>query len=479
MRHTFRRPTRLPRDLVALLAVLLAAAPAAAQVDGSPDPTFGDDGVVRSLGFFQEMRLTALAPAQDMLVAAGDRRSVPLPPDPPGQWHTHWWSVDRAGNPAQPACTGASTSTFPVSFAASSRAEVALVDRAGRLLVGGSMAVIGTEGQDRALLSRFDLGQAGCAADSTFSGLGWEVYDDTEPCASTDCSVIDLVEQTPATGAVAATRYVALVRAATGGLGASRLFLLGLEADGDPDPAFGGGDGWVEVDHAGFGLALFGDAALAVDPSGRLFVAVTHSDAADSLDLDVSALRYLPGGAIDGSFGTAGRVAVVGAAPDGADSRASGIEVHADGSLFVGWLSANADAGARVWGRSANGGVTAQLFLGMAGLPHLALQGNRRLLATYDTDAIEPDTFRAARFVLATGGHPGLFLDSTWGTSGIAVHDVDLATGDVPDTVTAIALWHGRPVYGGNIGVNSAFLLRVANRYVFADGFEGGTLASW
>lgn len=463
--------------LVMLAAPLAIVDPASGQVDGSVDLDFGEGGVVIRSELFEQSRLAALAANDELLVAVGRSRSeLPSPPDPPS--HAWWSAVGPAGEETLHACAGESQATFPLSFAHASALETALIDSAGRLVVGGALATIGTESQDRALLARFALTQPGCVIDGSFSGLGWEVFDDVAPCDAADCVVVDLVEQTPATGAVATRRYVALVRAITGGLGASRFFLLGLSESGAPDPTFSG-DGWAEVTHAQFGVALQGETRLAVDPRGRLHVAATYSDPEDALDLDVAVLRLLAHGAIDTSFGDAGFAPVMtGVGADPFDWRAFDVAVQADGTVLV---AIGHESSHRVWARTAGGNAVNLNVGGGVEFTRLAVQGNGRAIAVADVDAIVADTTRAYRLDARAGSPSFLLSDPSWGSggNGIASYDVDLPTGDAPDRVTAALLWHGRLVLGGDLGTGATFLLRAENAYLFADGFEGGTIAAW
>lgn len=465
------------RALALLLSLVAPALPLAAQTDGSVDPDFGGgDGLV-SRATIAPMALAALAGGSERLFAVGSQGFA-------GSTHLHWWAVDRHGvsDPVR-WCEGTTATVLPGSFGVTSQLAAAVVDRAGRLVVGGSMTVAGTEQQDRALLVRFDVAPSGCVPDASFTGNGWEVYDDESFCLSADCEVLDLVELVPASGAVTSTRYVALVRAASGGLGASRHFLLRLTESGAPDTTFSG-DGWAEVDHATFGSPLYPEAALAVDASGRLYVLVTHADAGSSLDLDVSILRYAPNGLLDAGFGTAGRMPVSGGEEvDLEDARARDLVVAPDGSLFASIQPSGfpgTDSG--VWGKKAGSPESALYYLFDAGPGHLALQSDRRLVVARDVDASMPDETLVTRFDL---DFPGALSwaqqDHSWGGTGITGYDVDLGGNDA-DTVTAVTVWQGRPVFGGNASTpnwTGSYLLRARNANLFAEGSEGGKLSVW
>jgi hypothetical protein len=456
------------------LALGLAAgpAPAAPQVDGLLDLDFAGDGVVLDTGLFDELEIRALAADGDLLIAAGRRKSDPPGPPATPQFHAHWWSLTSSGAPSDQACEGASTSTFPFSFADSSHLEAALIDSAGRLVVGGALATVGTESQDRALIARFDLGQSGCVIDTSFSTSGWEIFDDDPPCDTDDCVVVDLVEQTAATGAVAGRRYVALLRAITGGFGASRFFLVGLTESGDPDPTFAD-DGWQEVTHASLGAPLYGETKLAMDPRGRLYVAVTYSDPTDALDLDVGVLRYAAHGALDTSFWGSGFATISEHGSDPIDMRAFDVAAQADGLAFVTF-----GAGEDNWLWAGRSTTASSDYLGALKSGLLGVQGNSRVIIVGDSDAIEPDTSRAVRLDTDQSSPSYLAPDPTWGVDSVATYDIDFDI-DTPHEVTAALLWNGRLVVGGSLGTASTFVLRAENSFVFADGFEAGTMAGW
>lgn len=477
LEHTMTTKSRFPAGLAAtLLAVATALGGgdvASAQADGSLDLDFAGDGIARHFGLFDEYWLTALAADDDLLVAAGRRRSDPPGPPSTPQLHAEWWSLDPSGTAAGRACVGSSASTFPFSFADSSYLEAALIDSAGRLVVGGALAVIGTETQDRALVARFDLSQPGCVADTSFSASGWEIFDDEPPCDVADCIVVDLVEQTAATGAVPNRRYVALVRAITGGLGASRFFLLGLTESGDPDPTFSS-DGWTEITHATFGIALHDGTHLAMDPLGRLYVAVSYSDPDDALDLDVAVMRYLASGQRDHSFRGNGLITVSETGADPIDLRASDIAVQPDGLMLVPYGN-----GQHHWVWVGQSTTATTLFLGPLTNTQFAAQGDGRAILVGDADAFEPDSSRAMRLDTRPSSPTFLAPDPTWGTGAIATYDVDFTGDDAPHEISAALLWNGRLVVGGSLGAGATFVLRAENAYIFADGFEGGTTAAW
>jgi hypothetical protein len=463
------------RGALSLVVLLVAAPPAAllALPDGAVDTAFGGGDGIATWEAFGAVTLADLAASEELLIGVGSYFLASGPPQ------LHWWSVDSAGNhDLDHFCEGESDEIFPISLSTSSRAVTAIVDSLGRLVVGGAMSIVGTETQDRALLARFDLSQEGCVLDAAFSSNGWELFDDKSWCDTEDCDVMDVVELSPATGAVLTPKLVALVRASAGGAGLWRLFLLRLTPAGSPDTTFSG-DGWVEILHSGVGT-FWDETALAVDAMGRLYVAVTHSDEDSPFDLDVSLLRYQPNGTLDSGFGTGGMVPVSdGGAGDPIDARAHRLTLGPDGSIFLSLSEPGATLPSRIYTRRASDGFVSGLG-GNVAPSELAFQGNGRLLFARDRDENVPDNFRGQRYRYEPGNWAA--ADTTFGAgTSFADYDVDLGGGDA-EQVRAAILWHGRPVFGGTasaIGTTASFLLRVQNDYIFADGFEGRTVALW
>ncbi len=460
------------RVLAGWTAVLLTAACLAAD-DGDVDTSFGVDGLV-TYGAFGAVRLNDVTSSEALLIAVGGYNFAS------GDPHLHWWSVDDDGDrDLDHFCEGETHDLLPLSFGVSSEARVGVVDRQDRLLVGGWLSLLGSESQKRPIVARFDLGTTGCVLDTAFTSNGWELYDDESFCATASCEVLALAEVAEETGAVASPRLVALVRAASGGLGASRLFLLRLTASGSPDGAFGSG-GWVEVRHPhATDPVLFPEAALAVDPRGRLYVVFTHSDPQDTLDLDVSVMRYSAGGVRDTSFGDAGLIEVTNnpPGPDAWDSRAHEIEVTAESRLVVTLRAVGAtEARSYSFVYDTSSGTILRLWnWGDSPPPTAVAQGNGRLIEAGRNPFY--DHFYAARYLTSAPQTP----DISFGGDGFAIYELDPPDWG-PPTVVKVHLWHGRIVYGGTRAApafTESFLLRATNTHVFADGFEGGTVATW
>lgn len=474
-RRDFASPARNSRRLCALILASRLAAPLPASADGELDPTFGGgDGLVtrQAAG---PLAIGALAVSDSRIFVVG--RYSPVGGSP----HLHWWAADPAGAiDSVHGCEGSTDVVLGATGFATSRGDAALVDAAGRLVVGGRAARSATPTQDRALIARFDPSLPGCALDTSFGTDGWEMLDDESFCSTFDCAVLDLVELRPSTGSgLPEPRLVALVRAASGGLGASRLFLLALLDSGAPDPLFGTA-GWVEIDHAELGSTLFPEADLAADGRGNLYVLVTHSDPAEALDLDVSLISWDSEGSLRQlTFGRA-TIAVAGFGADGFDSRAGRLAVAADSSLFATFTSPGYISPSQLFARRAlDVQQSVTNFTGAADAVPIAWQTDRRLVATWDSTLAGPDGFNAWR--IRFDATNWFSLDPDFGAAGVATYDLDLG-GDDAESVRDLVVWNGRPVYAGEISMPAgpgAFLARTVNLHVFSDSFESGTPAVW
>src|SRR5687767_15430873 len=103
-------------------------------------------------------------------------------------------------------------------------------------------------------------------------------------------------------------------------------------APGDLDPSFGGGAGWVrtlEVRDASNNYLPEGAEDVAVQPDGRAVVTGSVIDGRSNRYF--GALRYLPDGSLDGSFGSGGLVA----ADLGSFEDARAVALQRDGKVVV------------------------------------------------------------------------------------------------------------------------------------------------
>jgi len=266
------------------------------------------------------------------------------------------------------------------------------------------------------------------------------------------------------------------VRAVAGGFGASRLYLVRLTASGAYDPAFGV-NGWREIAHAELGDTKFLTTGFAVDAHGRAHVLVTHSDPAELLDLDVTLLRYEADGDLDTSFGTGGLWPVSDGGPaDSVDATAHRVALAADGSIFATFLEPGTDYPCQLFGLRASDGLLVYRGSTATEAAEIVVQGNGRLIWARDADPA--DGFVATRYRVD---------DDVWllgdGSPWVTVDfDVDQG-GDDEEELVAVALWHGRPVFGGTasgpVGSTESFVLRAENAFIFADGFASANAALW
>lgn len=77
------------------------------------------------------------------------------------------------------------------------------------------------------------------------------------------------------------------------------------EADGDPDPTFGGGDGIINHTVTGY---YSRSKSIALRTDGRILLAGDSQDDLDPSNHDITLMQLLPGGALDGGFGSGGQV---------------------------------------------------------------------------------------------------------------------------------------------------------------------------
>jgi len=448
----------------------LFALPLAAQVDGTLDTGFGDAGAATwelILGFTApQTRVEALAPSDQELFALGRRGG--------SEQHLAFAGYDADGQAVEDHdCHSSTGSVFP--FGVESEALDGVVTEAGDLLVGGSLTVLGTESTRRALVARFDLAQAGCELDPAFAANGWRLFDVVAPCNTTSCQVIALAQIRPATGAVAATRTILLIRSVVS-LVQSRFFLYAVDDDGELDTGFDG-NGLREITLAGSdGFSVFG--RLALDARGRIyFLASAYDASAPGLDRDLFLFRYLANGAVDTTFSGDGVHPV--ALDDAVDEVPDDLTVASDGTVLASFFPAG--GGATTIYALQSSGASYLVLPDNLRAPRLASQGDGAFVATSDfTEASGGDGFRGQRRRFA-----GLnaVLDTTFSGDGLVTHDYDYAPGQhEADRPTELVLWSGRPVVAGTAESSASevsYLMRLENHYIFADGFEQSTAALW
>jgi hypothetical protein len=237
------RPSQVPCALL-WLVLLTAAAPLAAVPDGALDDDFAGDGV---LGFYFADLARAAATLPDQSIAiVGDLETAIEP-------RVDWMKVTTFATTADCGAGVFSLTTF--------EGRVALVDRAGGLVIGGVATFSGAPSQQVALVARF--GPSDCSSFSSgWSGAGWEVLDTESFCDTENCLLVDLVEswgESPRLYALLESRVNSLV---------SRFFVVAFAANGNLDTSFGA-DGYAEVTLPDLGQLAAGGAYLDILPSGN------------------------------------------------------------------------------------------------------------------------------------------------------------------------------------------------------------------
>lgn len=445
-------PNRCWPVAVLLAASLIPASPLSAG-DGDLDPTWGGDGI--SAAFANSVpRASAVAEDQRLYFTG----NTTLPDDS----EFEWWRDNNSGGGQWNGCGAEVTllDNFDI--------LETLFDSSDRLLFAGTMTVFGSETVDRAFVARFTSGES-CSLDDTFSGAGWEYFDDAPYCDTEDCRLIDIEESRDAT-----TRYVALLESVQGSF-VSKYYLVGLTASGNLDPNFGSG---------GFALATApdlapmsgDDAELAVDAANRPYVLFSFYDPDVSGDLDVGLDRFQSDGDPDTTFGTGGFMMI-----DSADFEvtfARALAIGSDGRIGYGLFNgSDNDSKVRVFKpsfESSVGDVLTHLEIGA-----LAFDGLGRLLVA--SDPTNGDGMEITRWtpVFSTGF---LLQDEAFGVLGVRFVDIDGGGANI-ETAIDLETPGGRPMIlveaDQSAGAKQAFLVRLQNDLVFADGFEWGSTKFW
>jgi uncharacterized delta-60 repeat protein len=359
--------------------------------DGSLDPTFGGDGrldlTVPNASF--AAGAITLDSAGRLLVAGG--ASVMTAGTPSGGFAVVRLLDDGALD------TSFASAGLAVS-ASGGTAQSVVIDPAGRILLTGAWAT-GTEAGTEAAVSRLlpdgsvdttfgggdgfatvglgprnDYGRAaavdaagnivvtGNSDDPRYSGGGFFAVFRLDPAGTPDASFGTggawmsptawsegrAVAAVPGGGVVVAGH----TRPAPGD-GGYQFALLGFDAAGRLDPAFGAGG---EVTTNFLGYASNDASAMVVQPDGKVIVGGTT----DLNDDDWSAFtlaRYTPGGTLDPTFGTGGRAAAV---PGLRGSTLSALALQADGRIV---------AAGSAWDARAQGGKGMTTFAVVRYLP--------------------------------------------------------------------------------------------------------------
>lgn len=445
-----------------------ALAPAAA-AEGDLDVGFAGDGstfweIVN--GFFvSDVATKAVVPGDQELFLVATRTST--------EDHLAFRAYGSDGETIDElSCQETTGQVFP--FGVSSRGLAAGLSDSGQLLVAGAIAFQGSAATERPFIARFDRAAGGCALDTDFSSSGYAFFDDFSFCDTESCSVLGLAQIRRPTLAVTATRIILLVRSEVSGP-KGRLFLVGLTADGAVDNGFDG-NGVLEILAAGTD-GFFGEAHLALDARGRIYVLATPFKEGGVTDTDLFLFRYLPAGGLDNGFSGDGVLPLVEA--NSSDSTADDLTVASDGTVLV---SGGTIGGSISFVRavSANGVAGATLVESL--LPaQVATQGNGLMVTNAELLPEGGDGMRSRRRQFATTG--SFPLDPSWGTAGTADHDFDYDPGSIEgDQPQHLELWGGRPVVVGratNATRDISFAVRLESGYLFVDGFEQGRATLW
>ena len=464
-----RSPFLLTLSLVAATSLLPLALPPVAAADGDLDTGFAGDGATfweRFNNFFVWDVITkAVVPGDHELFLVttqsllGDDLAIRA-------YDTDGEVIDEL------TCEQYTGATFP--FAVASRGLAAGLSDTGQLLVAGGISFQGSETTERAFIARFDRATGGCALDADFASGGFAFFDDFSFCDTESCSVLALEQIRRPTLAVTATRIILLVRSEVSGP-KGRLFLVGLTANGAVDNGFDG-NGVLEILAAGTD-GFYGEAHMALDARGRIYVLATPFKEGGVTDTDLFLFRYLPGGGLDSSFSGDGVLPLVEAIST--DSTADDLRIASDGTVLV---SGGTIGGAISFVRAVStAGVAGATLVESLQPAQIATQGNGLMVTNAEFLPEGEDGSRSRRRQFGTTG--SFPLDPTWGSGGTADHDFDYVPGSVEaDTAEHLELWGGRPVIAGraNGGISDiTFLMRLESRYIFADGFEQGRATLW
>jgi hypothetical protein len=464
-----RSPFLLAFSLAAATSFLPLVLSPVAAVDGDLDADFAGDGSTFweiFFGFFvSDVVTTAVVPTDHELFLVATRNLT--------EDHLAFRAYDTAGETIDElACEQTTGQVFP--FGATSRGLAAGLSDSGQLLVAGAIAFQGSEATERAFIARFDREAGGCALDSEFASSGFAFFDDFTFCDTESCSVLALEQIRRPTLAVTDTRIILLVRSEVSGP-KGRLFLVGLTAEGAVDNGFDG-NGVLEILAAGTD-GFYGEAHLALDALGRIYVLATPFKEGGVTDTDLFLFRYLPGGGLDNSFSGDGVLPLVEA--NSTDSTADDLRLASDGTVLV---SGGTIGGVISFVRAVSTTGAAGATLVESLLPaQVAEQGNGLMVTNADFLPEAGDGMRSRRRQFGTTGT--FPLDPAWGSGGTADHDFDYDPGSLEaDTPRHLELWAGRPVIVGqasNATRHVSFAMRLESSYIFVDGFEQGRATLW
>ena len=450
-RHSQQTVPR-PAAVVLWLGAAVALATSALAADGALDPDWGGDGISDGVWDSNPRSAALLFDGRALISGRIDQTSTA---------DFEYWLNISSGSNIWYACSlfAPLLDNFDI--------RKILLDSTGNLLFAGSATVFGSETVERAFVARIQPPLA-CALDTTFSGAGWEYFDDAPYCDTEDCRLVDIEESADAT-----TRYIALLEAVQNVL-ISDYYLVGLTASGGLDPNFGSG-GFAPVTAGNLGLLAGGGATLVVDASNRPYVLHSFYDPNANFDLDTALTRFQSDGDLDTSFGTAGSRFF--ASLDSEDTVARALAIGSDGRIGLAWRSIDGNS-STVMAYEPVSGATAGSVVAAREIRALAFDGLGRLLSA--SDVLGGDGLEIGRRIVVFNST--LSPDPAFGVAGVRFVDIDNGGGNT-ETPVDLQLPAGQPMVlaetDSEAGGKEAVLVRLENSLIFADGFEWGGRRFW
>ncbi len=437
----------------AALAFALGSAGAAAQDDGTLDPSFAGGGAVRiafdrpGTGFFDEATAVAVQP-DGKIVVAGTAEETDAGTNPA--------LVRLNANGAIDPSFGGGPFTF--GFPVHEFATDVLIELSGSILVAVARLIDTTYDYNI-----YRWSPTGVFETAVALGLGTQgspmvklAFDPISGKVLAACAYTD-----------GTTRAIRVVR---------------LEQNLSLDPSYGPG-GWRDIQAAGGLPTYLSD--LAVMPDGRLVIGGYASVLGGGFDFLVA--RLTQGGTPDSTFGTQGQSLIPIDLVDHGSDIPHALAVDSQGrTLLCGSAAAAQFSGpAAVLIRvTAAGGVDPGFnggeplvvadTNGIDRMNGVVVQSDGRIVVAGGVNDPTP-LFFAARF------WPDGAADWSFGSFGIFAQDFPGSPGD--DSALALALQGGRPILVGGAEWSAPDydfgVMRLASSLVFSDDFERGTSAGW
>ncbi|MEO8195997.1 MAG: hypothetical protein ABI689_04675 [Thermoanaerobaculia bacterium] len=450
---------------LAVVGLGFGLATAAGAADGDLDPTWGVGGIGAG---WTNFRVT-VATATGVGAAAFLGANLADPTDMTAIWG------EEPGLGSWSGCCGWE---FDVPFLERFEARAVLVDRDGRALFAGAIGLFPTGTVDRAFVGRSTASANGSPFgpfDDSFSGSGWEFFDDAAFCDTESCRFVDIAETDSGS-----PRYVLLLERTVGGISAD-YYLVGLEANGNLATGFGVG-GYRQIAAANIGQTIVSWAQLEVDTAGRSYVLHAFIDPDDPGDFDAGLTRFDAGGDLDPTWGDAGTFLIDGIDSPPIAASPGALAIGPAGQIVLGWnrLTPPELGIVRVFASGAPGASTIATGLSASQIRALSVDGLGRIVVARDTGA---DGFRVDRFLALFPG--GVVGDNSFGTAGSRFVDVDHPNGNGDEDVVALVVEggdyyvfadaDGSPAEDDHVVVP----VRLSGSLLFADGFESQSNRFW